>query len=177
MEEDELPKPSRYYKSQAFELSLPEVKPDHVYIKSNPPYNSSVMLVPKKKPGQYRLVVDNRLVNAECELVGAISAAPFGVIKNTRGAKYFTTLDCRNAFYSLKLRKEDKEYTLISPPGMPKLELTRIPMGTKTSTAALYQAREKYTRRDLYRYVLVWADDIIISGSSMEEHIQHVVGV
>lgn len=73
------------------------------------------MLVSKKTPGQYRLVVDNRLVNAECKPIGAMSAAPLGVIKTMRDAKIFSTPDCKNAFYSLELAKRDKEFTAISP--------------------------------------------------------------
>lgn len=64
-----------------------------------------------------------------------MSAAPLGVIK-VRGAKIFTMLDCKNAFYSLELAKRDREFTAISPPGMARLELTRMPMGAKASTAA-----------------------------------------
>jgi len=166
--EDQLPNPKRYYKHHTFELGLPKEKrskryyrpqypPDPtkieiyrkilepliragVYVPSNSPHNNPVMLVPKKQSGQYRLVVDNRLVNAECRPVGSMSAAPLGVIRTMQGAKIFTTLDCKNAFYSLELAKKDREFTAISPPGMERLELTRMPMGAKASTAALYQA-------------------------------------
>ena len=130
--------------------------------------------IKKKKPGQYRLVVDNRLVNADCKPVGAISASPLAIIKMMRGAKIFTTLDCKNAFYSLELAEKDRALTAISPPGIPRLELTRMPMGAKASMAALYQAMVSTLGEALYRDALVWADDIIIFSQNMEEHLEHV---
>ena len=202
LEDDDIPDPSRCYKGQTFELGLPEEKRDKVYFKaqyppdptkievyrelleplmkagvwvvSKSPHNNPTMLVPKKKPGQFRLVVDNRLVNRECKPVGAMSATPLSIIRQMGGAKVFTTLDCKNAFYSLVLSEKDREYTAISPPGMPRLELTRMPMGAKASTAALYQAMVNTLGEALYRYALVWADDIIIYSKSMEDHVRHV---
>ena len=46
------------------------------------------MLVEKKTPGKFRLVVDNRLVNADCKPpVGAMSASPLGINRMMNGAK------------------------------------------------------------------------------------------
>ena len=97
-----------------------------------------------------------------------------GIIRLLAGARIFTTLDCKNAFYSLLLREEDRKYTAISPPGEPRLELTRMPMGAKASMAALNQAMTETVGDALYKYVLVWADDIIIYSKTPEEHVKHV---
>lgn len=131
------------------------------------------MLVPKKN-GDSRMVIDIRLLNQMCKPVGGMAAATLDIIKTMRGAKIFTTLDCKNAFYSLKLARKDWEYTAISPPGMPRLMLTRMPMGVKASTAALYQAMVNTLGDALYRHALVWADDIIIFSKNAEDHIRHV---
>jgi len=132
------------------------------------------MLVPKKAPGKFRLVIDIRLVNAVCQPVGSMRTSPLQVIRAIIGASVFTTIDCKNAFYSLLLAVKDRKYTSITIPGMGKFELTRMPMGAKASTAALYQAMIIVLGDALYKYVLVWADDIIIFSKSMEEHIKHV---
>jgi len=111
-----------------------------LYRVSNSPHNNPAKLLPKSTPGKLRLVVDNRLVNHECKPKGAMSATPLAVMKMMAGATIFTTLDCKNAFYSLNLAEEDRQFTAISPPGMPRLELTKMPMGARASTSALYQA-------------------------------------
>ncbi len=200
--DDEMPDPNRFYRGQAFQLGLPEEKrdkiyfrpqypPTHgqvekyreileplikagVYVKTSSPHNNPTMLVPKRKPGQFRLVVDNRLVNSQCKPVGGMSASPLSIIKSMSGARIFTTLDCKTAFYSLVLTERDREFTAISPPGMPRLELTRMPMGARASTAALYQAMVATLGRALYRYALVWADDIIIYSQNEDDHVRHV---
>jgi len=202
LDDDELPDPTRYYKGQTFHLGIPEEERNRifhrgqyeviptqideyrklliplikseVYVKSDSPHNNPVMLVPKKKPGEYRLVVDNRLVNAVCKPVGSMRASPLQVIRAIMGATIFTTLDCKNAFYSLLLAEEDRKYTAISPPGMGRLELTRMPMGAKASTSALFQAMTATIGDAYYKYALMWADDIIIYSKNLEEHIRHV---
>jgi len=55
--------------------------------------------------------------------------------------------------------------------------LTRMPMGAKVSTSALYQAMVAALGRALYKYALVWADDIIIFSANIEDHIRHVKNV
>jgi len=197
---DELPDPDRYYKGRTFDLGLPEEKRDKIYFRSqypanpqqiekfrelviplikagvyresNLPHNNPVMLVAKSKPGEFCLVVDNRLVNHECKLKGAMAAAPLGVVRIMAGAKIFSTLDCKNAFYSLEQDEKDRQYISFYAPGVGKLELTI--MGAKASTSALYQAMTATLGDALYRYALVWADDIIVYSKSMEEHKVHL---
>jgi len=131
------------------------------------------MLVPKKDD-TWRIVVDERLVNKYCIPTPEMSASTLDLIKMLNGAKIFTILDCKNAFYSLSLAEKDRQFTDISPPGLPQLELTRMPMGAKASTAALYRAVMNTLSEAVYVYVLVWADDILIYSQNIEDHIKHV---
>ena len=205
LEPDQVPDPTRVYKGQHFRLGLPDDKRSKIYCRpqyppkpgdveafrkvleplikagvyqiSNSPHNSPAMLVPKKKPGDFRMVVDSRQVNQACSPVGGMAAAPLDIIKSINGAKIFTTLDCKNAFYSLVLDEQDRPFTAISPPGMPKLELTRMPMGAKASTAALFQAMMATLGNAVYTYALVWADDVIVYSKNYEEHVRHLEDV
>jgi len=200
--EDEMPAPDRFFKGRSFELGIPEEKRKEVFYRpqypcdpamvdefrkvvdpliqagifkeSNSPHNNPVMLVPKKKPGQYRLVIDFRQVNAICKPVGAMRASPLDVIRAISGAVIFTTLDCKNAFYSIPLVEKDWSFTSFTIPGKGKLEMTRMPMGAKASTSALYQAMIAAIGDAYYKNTLVWADDIIIYSKNLEEHIRHV---
>jgi len=202
LEKDQLPPKDRYYKGQTFELGIPDSERNKtffraqyppnpqqieqfrklllplmrtgVYRPSKSPHNNPVMLVPKKNPGESRMVVDIRQVNKVCKPSGGMSAATLDIIRVMNGAKVFTTLDCKNAFYSLVLAEKDREFTAISPPGLPRMELTRMPMGAKASTAALYQAMCNTLGETMFVYTLVWADDIMVYSKSFEEHIRHV---
>ena len=202
LEKDEVPPPDRFYRGQSFELGIMESERDRIFFRaqyppkphevdefrkvmkplieagvyqpSNSPHNNPAMLVPKKEPGTYRLVVDLREVNRVCQPVGGMSAATLDLVKVMGGAKIFTTIDIKNAFYSLVLAEKDRKYTAISLPGMARLELTRMPMGAKGSMAALYQAMVNTLGDALYKYAMVWADDIIIYSKNGEDHIKHV---
>ena len=115
------------------------------------------MLVEKKTPGKFRVMVDNRLVNADCKPpVGAMSASPLSINRMMNGAKIFTTLDFKNAFYCLLLAAPDRPYTAMSIPGGPRLQSTRMPMGAKASMAALYQAMIDTLGEAIYRYVCLY---------------------
>jgi len=46
--------------------------------------------------------------------------------------------------------KEDSQYTSITIPGIGNLELTRMPIGAKASTSALYQAMVATSGETLY---------------------------
>jgi len=202
LEKDQLPPPERHYKGAMFKLGIPDEARDKIFFRAqyppksheieqyrkillpliragvyrptNSPHNNPVMLVPKKNPGEFRIVVDSRMVNRVCRPVGGLSASTIDVIRVINGGKIFSTLDCKNAFYSLELVPEDRAFTAISPPGLPRLESTRMPMGAKASTAALYQAIVNTVGEALYQYVVVWADDMLIYSPSIEDHIKHV---
>jgi len=196
------PPPHRVYTGQTFRLGIPDEDREKIFyraqyppkrkeidiydkivtpliesgvlVPSDAPHNNPVMLVPKKNPGDYRMVIDIRLVNKVCKPVGGMCASTLDIIKMMSGVKIFTTLDCKNAFYSLLLHPLDMAFTSMTFPGKGKFKLTRMPMGAKASTAALYQAMVATLGEALYRYTLVWTDDIIIFSASLRDHINHV---
>jgi len=161
-----IPKDKRskiYYKTQypphpeqieIFRLLIEPLIKGGVYERTNSLHNNPVLLVPKKN-GSYRIVVDNRLVNADCEPVGAMSASPLNIIRMLDGAVIFTTHDLKNAFYCLLLAAEDRPFTAITLTGIGRLQSTRMQMGSKASMAALYQAMLDTLGDALYRYALV----------------------
>jgi len=165
LEKDQLPPADRYYKGEAFELGIPDHERDRVFYRpqyilgekqieelkklikpligtgvyrpSNSPHNNPVLLVPKKNPGEYRMVVDSRQVNKVCRPVSGMCSSTLRLIQKARGAKYFSTLDCKNAFYSLQLAEKDRKFTAVFIPQMGKYELTRMPIGAKAVTTTI----------------------------------------
>ena len=67
------------------------------------------MLVPKKAPGEWRMVVETRHVNKVYEPVGGMSAATLDNKSRGWSQYIFTTLICKYAFYNLTLADEDQE--------------------------------------------------------------------
>ena len=81
--------------------------------------------------------------------------ATLNLIKMTNKTKISTTLDCKNAFYGLSLAERDRPFTAISPPELPRIELTRMPMDAKASIAILYRAKINTLGDAMYNYALV----------------------
>ena len=137
-----MPKPDRYFKGMTFHLGIPDNKRKKRYykgqyhidpaliqklkeiviplikagvlVRSKSIHNNPIMLVPKKAPGKFRMVIDIRLVNLVCKPVGSLRSSPLQIIRAIVGASIFTTIDCKNAFYSLLLAKKDRKFTSIT---------------------------------------------------------------
>jgi len=89
--------------------------------------NNSAMLVDKKDVKWGRLVVDFRHINEVCKPVGGLCTSPLAVIRMLAGAKIFSVLDCKNAFYSLLLAVKDRGHTSFTLPGVGRFQFTRMP--------------------------------------------------
>lgn len=152
-----------------------------VWEKTSSPHNNPILMVPKKaidgKP-QFRLVVDNRMVNQRCVAQVTPGASQIDTVRQLAGATYFTTCDLSNAFYSLILDKQDRPFTAITlPGGKGRYQLTRMPMGAVASMAALNTAIQQVLGDVISEYVAVWADDVVIYSKTKEEHVKHVMQV
>lgn len=153
----------------------------NVWEKTSSPHNNPILMVPKKaiegKP-QFRLVVDNRMVNQKCVAQVTPGASQIDTVRQLAGATYFTTCDLSNAFYSLVLDKQDRPFTAITlPGGKGRYQLTRMPMGAVASMAALNTAIQQVLGDVISEYVAVWADDVVIYSKTKEEHVRHVMQV
>ena len=65
--------------------------------------NSPIFVVPKSKPGEYRLVSDLRFVNEKLERY-FVQAKPIGQLLaevQATNPKFFSTLDVKSAFFSV----------------------------------------------------------------------------
>lgn len=153
----------------------------NVWERTNSPHNNPILMVPKKaidgKP-QFRLVVDNRMVNQKCVAQVTPGASQMDTVRQLAGAAFFTTCDLSNAFYSLILDKQDRPFTAITlPGGKGRYQLTRMPMGAVASMAALNTAIQQVLGDVISDFVAVWADDVVIYSKTKEEHVKHVMQV
>lgn len=95
-------------------------------------------------------------------------------LKSIGPFRYVTTCDVTAAFYSLVLREEDREFTACSPPGMKRLQLTRVPMGGRNSMASLEKAMSITLEGLLGECVIMHADDLCIFSKSKEQHLEDI---
>jgi len=90
------------------------------------------------------------------------------VIKlNLLNKKYFTLLDLRDGFYQCELDQKSQNYCCFSTP-FGGYKYLRLPFGLSSAPEKFQQITSKYFG-DI-KNVNVYFDDILVSGSTIEEH-------
>ena len=91
-----------------------------------------------------------------------------------RQAKIFSKLDLRNAFFQVRLAPESRHLTAFQTPDGLK-QYCRLPMGMKSSSSC-FQYVGMMTLGDIDG-VIVFQDDILISGATQSEHDERMLEV
>ncbi|XP_061127111.1 uncharacterized protein LOC133147011 [Syngnathus typhle] len=142
---------------------------------SRSPYASPIVLA-RKKNGQLRMCVDYRTLNRRT--IPDQYAVPRidDALDCLSGSKWFSVLDLRSGYYQIPMADEDKEKTaFICPLGFFQFE--RMPQGITGAPATFQRLMEK-TVGDMHMLeVIVYLDDLIVFGKTLEEHEQRLLKV
>ena len=131
-------------------------------------WSSPAFPVPKKRPGEYRLVVDYRALNDAT----IADAHPLPRIEDIlqRQSKHvvWTVLDMKDGYHQVPLRKEDRHVTSMSTPNG-TMQWTVLVMGLKNG-GAIFQRMMEWVLHGI-ECVDVYIDDVIVgtSGESVSE--------
>ena len=139
---------------------------------SKSPWASPVVLV-KKKNGDIRLCVDYRKLNS----VTRKDSYPLPRIDETlealSGSKWFSTLDLASGYWQVELHPEDRcksAFTLHS--GL--YEFQTMPFGLTNAPATFQRLMQTLLSDLLPKKCLVYLDDIIVHGSTIEDHLDNL---
>lgn len=152
---------------------IDELESKGIIEKSDSPWNSPILLVPKKLEGgdekQFRLVIDYRKLNA----VTLPQSYPIPlideIIDQMKGAKFFTTLDLHGAFHQVPLHNSCKQYTAFSTT-YEKYQFNSSPFGLVGSPFTWLKAISTVLKGLIGRHVFVYMDDIIIHSPDIVHH-------
>ena len=151
------------------------------------PWASPVIVVPKKsapdEPPRRRLCVDYRRVNALQQEVkrtdrstGCLTLYPLPKIDEMfaklGGAKFFSTIDLRSAYYHIGLTRESQAKLAFVVP-MGKWQFKRTPFGL-SQAPAYFQLLIDQVLMGCGDFAMGYLDDIIVFSRSEEEHLQHL---
>ena len=144
--------------------------------RSHSSYSSNVVLV-KKKNGSLRFCIDLRRLNT----LTVRDAYALPRIDDTfdalSGAKYFSTLDLKSAYWQVELAEEDKEKTAFTVGQLGFFECNRMPFGL-TNAPATFQRLLESCMGDLHLSTcLLYLDDIIIFSETYEQHLERLEAV
>ena len=127
----------------------------------------------RKKYQKLRFCVDFRRLNALVELDGfALPKIP-EMISLLGRYRWFTTIDLKDGFFQIPIRKGDREKTTFST-GTRLMRFTRMPQGYKNSPGVFQRAMTLVLQGLLEKACVVYIDDILIYGETESEHDDNV---
>ncbi|XP_073318838.1 retrovirus-related Pol polyprotein from transposon 412 [Pagrus major] len=137
---------------------------------SHSPYASPIVIV-RKKNGKVRMCIDYRLLNSRTIPDQYTMPRIDDVLDCLTRSKWFSVLDLRSGYYQVEMSEEDKEKTaLLCPLGFFQFE--RMPQGITGAPATFQRLMEKAVGDMNLIQVLVYLDDLIVFGKTLEEHEQ-----
>ncbi|XP_038574937.1 uncharacterized protein LOC119902683 [Micropterus salmoides] len=142
---------------------------------SRSPYASPIVIV-RKKNGTIRMCIDYRFLNSRTIPDQYTTPCIDDALDSLSGSKWFSVLDLRSGYYQIAMADEDKEKTaFICPLGFYQFE--RMPQGITGAPATFQRLMEKAVGDMHLLQVLVYLDDLIVFGRSLEEHEERLLKV
>jgi hypothetical protein len=146
---------------------------DKGYIRPSSSLWDCLALFVKKKDQSLRLCVDYRHLNAVMVKNKYLLPRIDILFNQLVGAKDFSKVDLRSVYYQIKIRSEDIPKTTFSTMyGLYKYLV--MPFGLTNASAHFMYLMNSVFMLDLYKFVVVFIDDILIYSKSEEEHAQHL---
>lgn len=152
---------------------------DNIIEKAKSEWNSPILLVPKKSSDdtkKWRLVIDYRKLNNVLEDDKFPLPNIEEIIDSLAGATYFSHLDLSQGYYQCELKPEDRKVTAFSD-GINQFQMTRLPMGLKVSPSTFSRLMTVAMSGLNLVQCLIYLDDIIIFGKTLEEHNKNLMDV
>ncbi|XP_061191756.1 uncharacterized protein LOC133199998 [Saccostrea echinata] len=145
---------------------------DYDLVPSSSAWASPVVLV-RKKDGGVRWCVDYRKLNE----VTQKDAYPLPKIEECLdtlgGSKLFSTLDLMSGYHQFEVLESDRPKTaFITRHGL--FEYTRMPFGLCNAPSTFQRGMELVLRGLQWIILLIYLDDVIITGSTFHEHLSNL---
>lgn len=134
-------------------------------------WNSPVLLV-KKKSGEYRFCFDGRRLNSVTKTDAYPLQRVDRILSMLRDAKFISSIDLRKAFWQIPLDSASREKTAFSVAGRGLFHFKVVPFGLKNSAQCQQRLMDAIFGPELEPKVFCYIDDIIVTSSTFEEHIQ-----
>ena len=141
---------------------------------SDSPWNSGIVIV-KKKDGSARMCLDVRRLNK----ITKKDAYPLPLISHNLSSlndtRRYCTLDLQAGYWQLPLAESAKEKTAFSVPRRGHFQFKVMPFGLCNAPASFERFMERVLRGLQWESCLVYLDDIIVAGGTLEETVAHMV--
>ena len=143
---------------------------------SNSPYASNAVLV-RKKDSSLRFCLDFRCLNKKTIRDSYSLPRIDETIDCLAGAKYFTRLDLRSAYWQMGIKESDKHKTAFSLGPLGFYEFNRLPFGLTNAGASFQRLMERCMGEAHLRECLVFLDDIVVFSRNIDDHFARLESV
>ena len=182
---DEKPIDNRSYRppechKEEITRQIDEMLKKNIIRQSNSPWNSPIWVVGKKKDAsglkKYRIVIDYRKLNDKSDLDAYPLPLIEDILDGLSKAKFFSAFDLSSGFWQIPLEEDSKKYTAFSTQEG-HFEFNRLPFGLKNSPSTFQRMMDTVLRGLIGKICFVYLDDIVVYGSTIEEHNKNLVTV
>lgn len=135
-------------------------------------WNAPIVVI-KKKTGDIRMCIDYRRLNAVT--LRPVFPIPDSVqlFDTLEGSKYFSSIDLSQGYYQVPMKKADIEKTAFTT-RQGQFEFLRMPMGLSSGPATFQRLMHSILRNENWKQCLIYLDDVLIFGRTLEEHNQRL---
>ncbi|GKC96067.1 putative reverse transcriptase domain-containing protein [Tanacetum coccineum] len=166
--------PYRLAPSELQELStqLQELSDKGFIRPSSSPWGAPVLFV-KKKDGYFRMCIDYRKLNKLTVKNRYPLPRIDDLFDQLQGSKVYSKINLRSGYHQLRVREEDILKTAFRTRyGHYKFQV--MPFGLTNAPAVFMDLMNRVCKPYLYKFVIVFIDDILIYSKSKEEHVEHL---
>ena len=154
---------------------LENMKRDGIISLSRSPW-ASPMVVVRKKDNTLRLCVDYRRLNSITEGDSFPLPSIEELLLKVRNAKFFSTLDLKSGYHQISVAPEDRPKTAFVVNNK-LFEYNTLPFGLRNAPSHFSRLMTSILSGILNTAVLVYLDDLIILGETLEEHTANLIKV
>jgi transposase InsO family protein len=167
-----MPRRVPMHQQEKLDNMIVEMENNRVIQKSESAWASPIVLAPKKD-GTLRFCVDFRAVND----ITRKDAYPLpridDILESLQGVKYFCHLDLASGYWQVRMAEKDREKTAFCVPGG-LWEFLVMPFGLTNAPPTFQRLMNTVLQNHLGVRALVYLDDIIIWGRTMDEMIDNL---
>ncbi|GBG63208.1 hypothetical protein CBR_g36976 [Chara braunii] len=135
-------------------------------------FGATILFVPKKG-GKLRMCIDycglNRITRKNAYPLPRID----DLLDVAGGCKVFSKIDLKSGYHQIEVDPTNQHKTAFKTrDGL--YEFTVMPFGLTNAPTTFQSLMDKVFRHQINQFVVVYLDDILIFGKSMEEHMRHL---
>jgi len=140
---------------------------------SSSPWCNPVHLV-RKKTGEWRFCIDFRRLNSLIIKDSFPLPRIEDLLIELQGSKWFSAMDASAGYWQIGLEESSKEKTAFTLGRGGLWEHEVMAFGLCNAPATFQRAMENHLKEFLWKFSLVYIDDIIVYSKTWDEHLQHL---